>query len=109
VIWKLSLCHVLLHGVLLMSAQQQAVSCMLTQQTAAIFRRSVWSSLASQTEGLEFMAQAVSRRPLSEEALVHSQAGSCDIYGGQSDTGTCFSPVPLFSPASIIPPMRHIY
>jgi hypothetical protein len=34
------------------------------------------------------MAQAVSRRPLTAEARV----GPCAICGGQSGTGTCFSP-----------------
>jgi len=38
---------------------------MLTQQTAATFRRSVWSNLVSRAEGLKFMVQAVSHRPFS--------------------------------------------
>jgi hypothetical protein len=38
------------------------------------------------------MAQAVSRRPLTAEALVRSRVGRCGICGGQSGTGTGFSP-----------------
>jgi hypothetical protein len=38
------------------------------------------------------MAQAVSRRPLTAEAQFRSRVGPCGIYGGQSDTGTGFSP-----------------
>jgi hypothetical protein len=38
------------------------------------------------------MAQAVSRRPLTAEARVRSRVSPCGIYGGQSDTGTGFSP-----------------
>jgi len=55
------------------------------------------------------MAQAVSRRPFSAEAMVQSQTSPCEIYGVRSDTGTGFSSLPLFSPVSIIPLMRHIY
>jgi hypothetical protein len=38
------------------------------------------------------MAQAVSRRPLTAEARVLSRVSPCGIYGGQSGTGTGFSP-----------------
>jgi hypothetical protein len=38
------------------------------------------------------MAQAVSRRPLTAEARVRSQVNPCGICGGQSGTGTGFSP-----------------
>jgi hypothetical protein len=38
------------------------------------------------------MAQAVSRRPFTEEAWVRCRVSPCGIYGGQSDTGTGFSP-----------------
>jgi hypothetical protein len=38
------------------------------------------------------MAQAVSRRPLTAEARVRSRVSLCGICGGQSDTGTGFSP-----------------
>jgi hypothetical protein len=38
------------------------------------------------------MAQAVSRRPLTAEARVRPQVGPCGICGGQSGTGTGFSP-----------------
>jgi hypothetical protein len=38
------------------------------------------------------MAQAVSHRPLTAEARVRSRFSLCGIYGGQSGTGTGFSP-----------------
>ena len=38
------------------------------------------------------MAQAVSRRPLTAETRVRSRVGLCGICGGQSGTGTGFSP-----------------
>jgi hypothetical protein len=38
------------------------------------------------------MAQAVSRRPLTAEARFRSRVGPCGICGGQSGTGTGFSP-----------------
>jgi hypothetical protein len=38
------------------------------------------------------VAQAVSRRPLTAEALVRSRVSPCGICGGQSGTGTGFSP-----------------
>jgi hypothetical protein len=38
------------------------------------------------------MAQVVSRRPLTEEARFRTRVNPCGIYGGQSGTGTGFSP-----------------
>jgi hypothetical protein len=38
------------------------------------------------------MAQAVSRRPLTAEARFRSRVSPCGICGGQSVTGTGFSP-----------------
>jgi hypothetical protein len=38
------------------------------------------------------MAQVVSRRPLTEEACVRARVNPCGICGGQSGTGTGFSP-----------------
>jgi hypothetical protein len=38
------------------------------------------------------MVQAVSRRPLTAEARVRSRVSPCEICGGQSGTGTGFSP-----------------
>jgi hypothetical protein len=43
------------------------------------------------------MAQAVSRRPLTAEAQVRSRVSPCDICGGQSGSGTGFSPSCRFS------------
>jgi hypothetical protein len=38
------------------------------------------------------MAQVVSRRPVTAEALVRARVNPCGICGGQSGTGTGFSP-----------------
>jgi hypothetical protein len=38
------------------------------------------------------MAQAVRRRPFTAETWVLSRASPCGIFGGQSGTGTGFSP-----------------
>jgi hypothetical protein len=38
------------------------------------------------------MVQAVSRRPPTAEAQVRSRVSPCGICGGQSDSGTGFSP-----------------
>lgn len=50
------------------------------------------------------MAQAASRRPVTTEAPPRSDVSPCDIYCGQSDTETSFSPGTF---ASIIPPVLH--
>jgi hypothetical protein len=55
------------------------------------------------------MAQAVSRRPLTEEARVRSYVRPCEIFGRRSGTGTGFSPSTPVSPVSIIPPMLHTH
>jgi hypothetical protein len=49
------------------------------------------SMLVIQLQG-RAMAQAVSRRALTVEARVRSRASPCGICGGQSGTGTGFSP-----------------
>jgi hypothetical protein len=53
------------------------------------------------------MAKAVSRRPLTAEARVRSQVTPCGVFGGQSGTGTGFSPSCRFSPVSFIPLVLH--
>jgi hypothetical protein len=44
------------------------------------------------------MAQAVSRRSLTAKARVRSRGSPCGICGGQSGTGTRFSPSTLVFP-----------
>jgi hypothetical protein len=54
------------------------------------------------------MAQAVSRRPLTAEALVRSRVSPCGIGGGQSGTGIWVFPEYFgFSPVNFIPPVLH--
>jgi hypothetical protein len=50
------------------------------------------------------MAQAVGRRLITSESRVRARVNPCGICGEQSDTGTGFLRVLLFSPVSIIPP-----
>jgi hypothetical protein len=50
------------------------------------------------------MAQVVSRRPLTMEAWVRARVNPCGICGGQSGTGTGFSPSSSVLPCHIIPP-----
>jgi hypothetical protein len=51
------------------------------------------------------MAQVVSRRPLSAEDRVRARVNPCGICGGQSGTGTGFSPSSSVLPCRyIIPP-----
>jgi hypothetical protein len=55
------------------------------------------------------MAQAVSRRPLTAEARVRSRVSQCGVCGGQSGTGTGFSPSCRFSPVNFIPLVLHYF
>jgi hypothetical protein len=48
------------------------------------------------------MAQVVSRRPLTVEARVRAPVNPCGICGGQSGTGTDFSPS-----SSVVPCQYH--
>jgi hypothetical protein len=53
------------------------------------------------------MAQAVSHRPFTAEARVRSRLSPCEVCGGQSGTGTDFSPICRFSPVNFIPLVLH--
>ena len=48
------------------------------------------------------MAQTVNGRVVTAEARIQSQASPCNIYGGQSGTGTGFSPT-----TSVFPCQYH--
>jgi hypothetical protein len=50
------------------------------------------------------MAQVVSRRSLTAEARVRTRVNSCEICGGQSGTGTGFSPSSSVFPVNVILP-----
>jgi hypothetical protein len=47
------------------------------------------------------MAQAVSCQPVTTEARVRTWVNICGFYGGQSGTGT------VFSPSSLVFPCHH--
>jgi hypothetical protein len=49
------------------------------------------------------MTQAVSRRPSTAEHRVRFRVSPCGVYGGQSGTGTGFSPSCRFYPVNLIP------
>jgi hypothetical protein len=51
------------------------------------------------------MAQVVSRRPLTAEARVRDRVIPCGICGGQSGTGTGFSPSSSVFPSQYIIPL----
>jgi hypothetical protein len=51
------------------------------------------------------MAQVVSRRPLTAEARVQARVNPCGICGGQSGTGTDFSPSSSVFPCQYIIPL----
>jgi hypothetical protein len=58
------------------------------------------------------MAQVVSRRPQTAEARIRALVSPCKICGGQSGTGTGFSPSYTVSPCqynSTTAPHAHIY
>jgi hypothetical protein len=53
------------------------------------------------------MARVVSHQPLNTEAWVQSRVSPSGICGGQSVTGTGFSPKYFGFPISFIPPVLH--
>jgi hypothetical protein len=53
--------------------------------------RCIYIEVTSSVSG-HAMAQVVSRRPLTAEARVRARVNPCGICGGQSGTGTGFSP-----------------
>lgn len=55
------------------------------------------------------MAEVFSRWPLTTEVLVQSQANSCRISSGQSETGTDLFRVISYITVTIIPFMLHIH
>jgi hypothetical protein len=54
------------------------------------------------------MAQAVSRRSLTAEALVRARFSPCEFCGGQSGTGICLLRVLRLSLVKIIAPLLSI-
>jgi hypothetical protein len=54
------------------------------------------------------MAQAVSRRSLTAESRIRDGVNPYGLCGGQSGTGTGFSPSSSVSPVNIIPPSFSI-
>jgi hypothetical protein len=61
----------------------------------------------SETLELFAMTQAVSRRPVTAEARVRSWVSPRGVCGGQSGTGTGFSPSTSVSPVNFIPPVLY--
>jgi len=55
------------------------------------------------------LTQAVSHHLHSAEAKVQSQAGTCQICGGQSNIVTRFYGNMSVSPVNVIPPMLHTH
>jgi hypothetical protein len=51
------------------------------------------------------MAQVVCHRPLTAEAWVRAQFSPCEFYGGQSGTGTGFTPNSLVFPCQCLSAM----
>jgi hypothetical protein len=51
------------------------------------------------------MAQVISRRPLTAEDRVRTRVNPCGIYGGQSVTGSGFSPSSSVFPCQYIIPV----
>jgi hypothetical protein len=73
--------------------------CQWTQKNVLNYKCLILRYIPSVSDILEFcwtvgraMAEAVSRRPLTAEDRVRAQVNPCGIYGGQSGTGTGFSP-----------------
>jgi hypothetical protein len=63
-----------------------------TLRTAYVLERFLYIPNISKARGGHAMAQVVSHRPLTAEAWVRARVNPCGICGGQSCTGTGFSP-----------------
>jgi hypothetical protein len=68
----------------------------------SLIRRRLLSSL-------RISANNATRCPLAAEAKVRFQASLCELYSGQSGTGTGFSPSTSVFPVSIIPLVLHTH
>jgi hypothetical protein len=79
----------------------------VTHSTNTTEKRVINKQITNPMEHGRAMAQAVSRRPLTADARVRSRVSPYEICGGQSRTGTGFSPSCRFSLVNFIPLVLH--